>query len=664
MSSITKSVFTNLYNKLRPTPIDDVVLQKTDSLLTLTNFPGFSFCEDIHFHWEISNLENGNKLFNSVKSTSITFNRFFLPEVLFILNELSSQKKTTMPLDIIMQAKIALQTEASTLANIHYKKLDTERLKDFNLTPLSHQKPFYYAYDRKFKVKGLNGCFLAGDVGCGKTLMSTSVMHCSDAEAVIVVCPKRSIDDIWVPSLSIPEKSFFHEPQKSWVVGDAKKKFDLTCKYFIFNYEKLETALFLVKALEGKRIGIILDECHKCNEETSKATERFLKVCKEANSENIIWMSATPIKALGTEMIQALKTFDPSFTGDCEERFKKTFTNVDKAAEILSKRFKEMSHLITREEYMETPKPDIKRVDVKLDDPLLSKHFEYDSFMEEASELTKKRLKECISTGGYLEKYAEILRKHEEPLKDEKDIEAFKKYFKILNTILSSGFESVKNAEANFCNRYERTVIAKTMSIEEETIFNDLRKIVKNPASIAADEVMSFFHNRRQECFATIAAQYDYVSHVKNARKKVVVFSEYIVALKAIKEQLSKAGIGYAAVHTDAGQTSEEALHAFRNDDKCRIILTTYKSLSESIPLIEAADMIFVNPPYREYTMKQAIGRCDRLLQDEQIYGFNLILNTGDKLNLSTRTEEIMKWSEEQVNAIIKRDGINRSIEL
>jgi hypothetical protein len=59
--------------------------------------------------------------------------------------------------------------------------------------------------------------------------------------------------------------------------------------------------------------------------------------------------------------------------------------------------------------------------------------------------------------------------------------------------------------------------------------------------------------------------------------------------------------------------------------------------------------------------MTQAIARAWRIGQDEQVYVWHMVLDTGDIPNISTRTNDILRWSKEQVDSIM---GFKSDMEL
>jgi hypothetical protein len=63
--------------------------------------------------------------------------------------------------------------------------------------------------------------------------------------------------------------------------------------------------------------------------------------------------------------------------------------------------------------------------------------------------------------------------------------------------------------------------------------------------------------------------------------------------------------------------------------------------------------LLMLNLPFRDYELQQAIGRISRLDSNTDTYVYTAYLDTGDKPNISTRTKDILEWSQKQVEAIV-----------
>lgn len=66
---------------------------------------------------------------------------------------------------------------------------------------------------------------------------------------------------------------------------------------------------------------------------------------------------------------------------------------------------------------------------------------------------------------------------------------------------------------------------------------------------------------------------------------------------------------------------------------------------------------IFLNKPWRYIEYQQASDRIHRIGQDTEVYIYTLLLDTGNKENLSTRMEDIETWSRKMFEDIVDQKG-------
>jgi len=84
-------------------------------------------------------------------------------------------------------------------------------------------------------------------------------------------------------------------------------------------------------------------------------------------------------------------------------------------------------------------------------------------------------------------------------------------------------------------------------------------------------------------------------------------------------------------------------------------LIATIQTLATGVTLTEANTMFFLNKPWRHSDYSQASDRIHRRGQDTEVTIYTLLLNTGSKPNLSTRMEEVMKWSKKLFDSIVEK---------
>ena len=88
-------------------------------------------------------------------------------------------------------------------------------------------------------------------------------------------------------------------------------------------------------------------------------------------------------------------------------------------------------------------------------------------------------------------------------------------------------------------------------------------------------------------------------------------------------------------------------------------MVTTYKTLGEAVPITVANTVFMMNAPFRDGIYEQAFRRAYRIGQELNVDVFDVLLDTGDKPNISTRNKEIMDWSKEMVEIMMGKKGVD-----
>lgn len=476
------------------------------------------------------------------------------------------------------------------------------------------------------------------------TLMGMMMSEMLHADHVIVICPNNAVYRVWKDSI----ENEYRNPPSSWVSSEDKPFGGE--KYLIAHYERLSQITELAKSLTGK-IVIILDECHNLNEMTSQRTNIFISLCKQTKSKDIIWASGTPIKAIGSESIPLFFTIDPFFNDDVYMRFKKMYgKDAKKALDILNNRISLVSHVIEKKELKLAP-PEIENILVKTPTGHL---YTLDAVKKDMIAFTDERYKYYADRKKEDEAFFEkCLKFYRESCMDKQKIanyETYVRYVKIISQV--TDYHNYKD-EMMYCTRFEKQEILTTIPAEWRKQFIDVKSVIKYlKLKIQGECLGRVLGKKRMECVMAISEHIDYVKIIESTEKKTLIFTSYVPVLERCKEKLMELELQPLVVYGKTNKELNETIEKFGKDPNMNPLVATYPSLSTAVPLVMADVMIMLNAPYRDYVHQQAISRIHRLGSNTQVTVYIAALDTGKEPNLSSRTIDILKWSQEQVAAI------------
>lgn len=98
-----------------------------------------------------------------------------------------------------------------------------------------------------------------------------------------------------------------------------------------------------------------------------------------------------------------------------------------------------------------------------------------------------------------------------------------------------------------------------------------------------------------------------------------------------------------------------EVLKAFKESDSVRVLVATSQTIGTGVTLVEASQMFFFGPPWRQSDFDQCSDRIHRIGQTDDCFIYTVTLNTGEALNLSTRMDNILNWSKKMTEAVISK---------
>ena len=612
------------------------VISKGDYVL-IKGFPTKYFINDCIKYFNTSKFKNIMSVFGLFK-TKIYIHNFFLPEFVFIM----ARFKRHLYKQIIHEIYEKTWLKASTI--MHPSRINLTRISNLNVELKSYQKEFIDLYDDKKQKYMLKGYILAFEQGLGKSYTSLALMEGLAKDCVVIVAPKSTIKTVWQPEIN----KLFKTDKKVWTIGEKPVK----AKYYIVNYEsldKLSTVLSYIN--KSKDVGIIVDECHNFKTAGAKRVRSLINVARATECQDILLMSGTPIKAMGSEMIPALQLIDSFFDDSVLEIFKKTFgLNAEHATEVLRNRLGLMMFRKTKDEVLKLPQK--TRHEVKIKTPNGKKYTVPEvkkliiDFINERKEYYKKNFdifskefQECID---YLSKR----------MNDDED---FKKYLWIISILKKHGYQIAYRDDITWANKYEKEILRPMLPNELKKKFDRSKSVVKYLNLKIMGEVLGGLLTKlRSEMFSEMLQYSPTCNIISQAEKKTVCFTTFVDVANTADHYIRNFCKFEPLLIT--GQTSQnikEMLSLFKQDPNANPIVATIQTMSTGVNLVEANTVIFINQPWRHTDRIQAEDRCHRIGQDTDVFIYNYVLDTGTEQNLSTRMEDIIAWSKDMFEGII-----------
>lgn len=613
-----------------------------------------ALARDIKNLWTTSKITNN--MFTKVTWSQITIPKFFAIELHYILNKLLEEYSLATPRKIIAGIIAGLETNTWMKSTLETPQpwLDRKAVAGVKFKLLKHQDEFLNVYEEQKIRYNLNGYLLAAAPGSGKTINSIAVALAVHATKVIIVCPKPALMDVWEKTLT----KEMAEPQKTYV-SERDSKLKPNLKYHIFHYEALDRAeeLATIFGLADENVCIILDESHNINDIKSLRTTRFISVCKRSRSKNIIWASGTPIKAMGTEAIPLLKSIDPLFDSVAEEAFKKMYgRDAKRSLDILAHRLGLVTFKVPKQNVM-SDKPTEVPVNIKMPN---GSEYTLNAISQKMKVFVAERAQFYLDNRGkFLADYYRITDAYGKTLKTDQDKAEFEYYLKTVTELSNKKFDSMTDGPlAISTNKYEKEKIMPTLSSMDKKTFTNVKSVVKYvDLKIRGEALGQILTKERIQCFKDLARNTDFDGLINSVEKKTVVFSSYVAVVDEIYDILSNKGYSPLVVYGETNSELPRIVKRFGEDNKSNPLVATFQSLSTAVPLTMANGVIFMNSPWRSYEREQAIARAHRIGQDKQVFVYDIQLDTGNAVNISTRSIDILQWSKEQVDRITGIDG-------
>lgn len=627
-----------------------IFAEESQGYITLNSVSASALRADLMSAWSTSRIEN--YMFTEMKSNRLRFPSFFAPDVHFILQTLIERKRKVHVNKRHLHDAVKALEENTWLSSINAplaSKLNRTRLQKFFKTPLDHQEDFFAVYDKNTQAYGLNGYLLSARAGSGKTLTDLMLAEMLDAKHVIIVSPNNAVESVWAKTL----QTEYRVPEAYWIAGRSKSYNGE--RFLISHYEGLPELLREVKKAKlTQDVVVVLDECHNLNDIKAQRTQLFIELCDYTQSKDIVWASGTPVKAMGYEVIPLLRTIDPLFNSDVEERFKKIFgREAKRALDILRNRM----GMITYKVEGLPVQNQVEDLDVKVVIPNGQQYTldaisqEMRAFIEQRMDYYEKNFKQFEAD------YNKMLEIHSKGLKGS-ELEDFKKYQSYIKTIRKFYDPELHKTEAAYCNFYELKKIVPSLPQSMREDFRNVRSIIKYVhLKVMGEALGGVLGRKRAEVHREMIAHAGLEKFVNAAVAKTLIFTSYVSVVKDLDSYFNKLKFHPVLVYGDTNKELTMMLKAFENRAELNPAIATYMSLSTAVPMTMASTAIFFNQPFRDHERTQARARLDRLGQKNPITFVNVYLDTGAAPNISTRSLDILNWSKEQVIKIMGEDS-------
>lgn len=625
----------------------------TPKFIVVEGINTYSLTRDIQRLWGTSSI--AKYMFSTIRSGELKLMHFFGPDFVYICKTLLEDHQSRC--NKRMLKKILEELHMNTwLGNVDKQM---ESITDMSVVdhvvpfPL---KPFQKEFAKHFGVivptYNLKGYMLDAGPGSGKTVTDLVIGEALHADKVFILSPNNAIDRVWkdtIENLLVKKRSY-------WISNSGELP-SLDAHYYICHYESLEKLLTFAKAnaRDLKNVFVILDESHNFNRMAADRTKMFVELCAMKSVSYVLWASGTPIQALGSECIPFLKTVDLTFTDEAEERFRKIYgRDAKRANDILRNR---IGHL-----KFHVPSQDVVDVKVNVEQVKVTMPDAETYTLENISNILRKFIGERLAYYEknyvhYKDKYEEGIKLFEPTLKTEMDHRQYKAYQAAFKTV-SSGFDAkLMKAEAQLCNQYELKTIIPTLPNALKPEFKSARSVIKYvQLKVMGEALGRIVGGMRSKCHMDMINYIDFEKYIDGAKKKTLVFTSYVEVLTTTADLLEKKGYAPEQVYGGTNKNLAAIVDKFYKDEDANPLVATYQSLSTAVPLTVANRLLMLNQPFRDSIRKQTIARAARLGQDEAVDVFDFLLDTGDKPNISTRSNDILEWSASMVASIV---GVN-----
>lgn len=663
------STFKSLGNSV----VGNIEVSESNKYITIHGFNGHRLIEAINKAWGTSKISNN--IFHSASYIVVKFHKFFLMDIIYAMEKIIDEPKIPVSrrsLRIaVSKLKELTELRAVFQPGVDNSLIDRNAVNLFKVSPLPWQSEYLDIYsDRLLKYK-LKGHLLDAKPGTGKTIASLILMESLKADTIIVVSPKNAVIDVWKETL---DNKYKNTPKYFHSLSGLPPT--LGQHVYVIHYEYIPKFLeYLSKVNVGDlgKVALVVDESHNFNEINSQRTQSLVELTKKYVHYSL-WMSGTPIKALGKEVIPLLHCIDPLFDEACEKSFAAVFgKNSERALDILANRIGILSHTVKKEDVVSDVKLYRYQANVTLkngDDYTLPViRLKMKAFIEERSKFYKENMK------SFEEDYKYGIELYRNSIKNKsQEIKLLDDYLSKVHTIRKGWDPYTMKDISRYCNTFERTKIIPMLPNDIKKAFRKAKSVYKYVnLTIMGECLGSILGKARTQCNVDIASNLGTMKLIPlnygpdlglmtldeiltNAKKKTIMFTSFVEVVTTLKAKLMEDQYRPAVVFGETNKDLPKIVESFDKEDAVNPLVATFQSLSTAVPLIMANTIIMLNIPFRDKDYVQAVARAHRKGQTEDVYVIDVLLDTGDVPNISTRSKDIATEAAQMVAKIMGVD--------
>lgn len=498
------------------------------------------------------------------------------------------------------------------------------------------------------------------------TIASVMLSRMLKTDTNFFFVPKNSLDRVWRATF----ETEFKKRQNFWI-SNSDKPLKPGYKDYIIHHDHIVKVMEELDHFKGEfgNTYINVDESHFFNEVKSARTNNVVTIARDIlDSLNTLFMSGTPLKAVGSEAIPLLRIIDSYFNPKVEERFLKIYgKSQSKANDILQNRMGTLTFKVDKAVAVGN-EVHVQDGYVKISN---GSDYTLDSIRSEMKKFITERLNYYkAERSGFDKEYLRIVEGFKKTLETKEERVAFEAYQKAVEMIRNHYDPILRKEDIVEANKYERYRIIPHLTDEDKRTFRDVKSVYKYYfLKVQGEALGRILGKLREQCNIDMLQGLDNIvikdkkgvakdstsleKEIFSTKKKTILFTSFVGVVDAAKALLEKKGFKPLIVYGRTNKELASIVSEFASNEEANPLIATFKSLSTAVPLTMANVTIMLNAPFRDYEFQQAIARTDRVGQDSPVYCTLVYLDTDNQPNISTRSKDIMEWSKQQIEEIL-----------